>query len=735
LYAVSQIKLLLIFASFHVSQFKSPNIYYTFIRERSDMKNVFNFNLFQRIGKTFMVIISLLPAAGLLLGIGTSLQSPYLIEYLPFLENSFWQTTSELMKGAGNAIFGNLGVLFAIGIAGSWSGGKASAALSALVGYLVMHKVIGIVLGINMDNISEPGHVLELGIPTLQIGVFGGIVIGFMAAVLYNKYHNFKMPEILSFFGGTRFVPIITAAYSIVVALLFSFLWPLIQDGIYNLGRALSGESTPPFYMFLYGLIERALIPFGLHHIFDIPIRFSEIGGMYTTLAGQVVYGDTAMYMAQLADKQISDAVEITAGRFMAGKFPFVLFGLPAVALAMYHMAKPQHKKAVSGLLLTAAGTAFLTGITEPIEFTFLFVAPLLYVFHTFMAGLSFMLMYILDVNIGYAGGSGFIDFTLFGILPGVGEPWWFVPIVGLMMSVIYYFVFRWAIGKFNLLTPGRGDGSSNKLYTKKDYEEKINRKNEDNSYKKAYNILKALGGKENISSLDACITRLRVGVNNKGMVNKAELQALGASGVLEVGNGVQAIFGPTSDTIKNQILDIIENNYHETNIKEDTPDTELEKSMTNRGKTTIFAPLTGKVVPLEDIPDEVFSTKMMGDGVAILPSEGTIVSPVDGMIVSVFETKHAITIRGENGEEILIHMGLDTVTLKGEGFDVKVVAGDQVAKGELLAVMDIRLLQEKGLNTITPIIVLNSDQFTIHHSSLPKEVKRNDILIDLIGR
>ena len=702
------------------------------------MKKIFNFDFFQRIGKTFMVIISLLPAAGLLLGIGTTLQSPYLIDYLPFLENTFWQTTSDLMKGAGSAIFSNLGVLFAIGIAGSWSGGKATAALSALVGYLVMHTVIGIVLGINTENVSEAGYGLELGIPTLEIGVFGGIVIGFMAAVLYNKYHDFKMPEMLSFFGGSRFVPIVTAGYSIIVALIFAFIWPVVQGGIYNIGAALSGENTPAFFMFLYGFIERALIPFGLHHIFYVPIRFSEVGGMYTTLAGQVVYGDTAMYMAQLADKQINDAVEITAGRFMAGKFPFVLFGLPAVALAMYHMAKPKHKKAVAGLLFTAAGTAFLTGITEPIEFTFLFVAPLLYVFHTLMAGLSFMLMYILDVNIGYAGGSGVIDFILFGILPGVGEPWWYVPIVGLMMAVIYYIVFRWAIGKFNLLTPGRGDESSNRLYSKEDFKEKTKSSSThtNETDKRAYDILQALGGKENINNLDACITRLRVGVNDKGKVNKAQLKALGASGVLEVGNGVQAIFGPTSDTIKNQILNIMENRDDGLNTRDASVEMDEGSDVGESGEITTFvAPLSGKVVPLEEVPDEVFSQKMMGDGISIIPTENIVVSPIDGEIVSVFDTKHAITIRGENGIEILIHMGLDTVNLKGEGFEVKVGTGDKVAKGDVLAVMDKKFIEEKGYNTITPIIILNSDQFDINHSTLENEVNRNDVLMDVVRK
>lgn len=520
------------------------------------MKKHLNFDLFQRVGKSFMVIISLLPAAGILLGIGTTLQSPYLLEYLPFLDNGFWQTTASLMKGAGNAIFKNLGVLFAIGIAGSWTGGKAGASIAAFVGYIVMHTVIGIVLGVTPETVSQPGYTTELGIPTLQVGVFGGIIMGFVAAALYKKFHDFKMPEMLSFFGGTRFVPIVTAGASIVMALIFAYGWPLVQDFIFAVGNQLAGANTPPFYMFIYGLVERALVPFGLHHIFYIPIRFSEVGGTYTTLAGSIVSGDTAMYMAQLADRQINAAVEITAGRFMVGKFPFILFGLPAVALAMYHMAKPKNKKAVAGLLLTAAGTAFLTGITEPLEFTFLFVAPLLYVFHCLMAGLSFMLMYILDVNIGYAGGAGVIDFILFGVLPGVGEPWWLVVLAGLAMSVVYYFVFRFAIGKWDLATPGRGDEDSNRLYSKEDYKNKKNNKNPE----QALNVLAALGGEQNITNLDACITRLRVGVKDKSQVNHEELKQLGAKGVLEVGNGVQAIFGPTAEILKNQILEILDN-------------------------------------------------------------------------------------------------------------------------------------------------------------------------------
>lgn len=675
------------------------------------MKKIFSFDFFQRLGKTFMVVISLLPAAGLLLGLGVALQSPYLIDYLPFLENEFFQGLARLMKGAGNAIFSNLGVLFAIGIAGSWSGGKSAASLSALVGYLIMHTVVGIVAGVTQENVSTAGFTTELGIPTLQIGVFGGIIMGFVAANLYKKYNDFKLPEVLSFFGGARFVPIVTAAWSIIIGLIFAFVWPSIQEVIFALGTALSGEDTPAYYMFFYGVVERGLIPFGLHHIFYIPIRFSEVGGMYTTLAGSVVSGDTAMYMAQLADKQINDAVEITAGRFMAGKYPFVLFGLPAVALAMYHSAKPKNKKAVAGLLFTAAGTAFLTGITEPIEFTFLFVAPLLYVFHTLMAGLSFMLMYMLDVNIGYAGGSGIIDFTLFGILPGVGEPWWYVILVGLALAVVYYVVFRWAIAKFNLLTPGRGDEDSNRLYSKDEFQEKAGIKKGTSKDQKAIDVLAALGGQENINNLDACITRLRVGVNNKAQVDKDQLKALGAVGVLEVGNGVQAIFGPTSEVLKNQIADVIDNDDVAATVEEQ--DTIL-----------LAAPMTGQVVALEDIPDQVFSEKMMGDGIAIIPSDGQVVSPIEGKVLSVFPTKHAIALKSGEGMEVLIHMGLDTVQLKGDGFDIQVTEGDTIKQGDILANFNIEKISQSGYNTITPIIITNGDQFGIRELTTSKNVQ-----------
>ncbi|MDQ0205341.1 glucose-specific PTS transporter subunit IIBC [Alkalicoccobacillus murimartini] len=521
------------------------------------MSKIFNFEFFQRIGKTFMVVISLLPAAGLLLGIGTTLQSQYFIEYFPFLAGDGWQTVGSLMRAAGSAIFSNLGILFAIGIAGSWTGGKAAAGLSAFVGYLIMHTVIGVLVGATPDNVTNPGFTTELGIPTLQVGVFGGIIMGFVAAALYQKFHDFQLPEVLSFFGGSRFVPIVTAAASILLGVFFSFVWPFVQDSIFWVGNQLAGENTPPFYLFIYGLVERALIPFGLHHIFYIPIRFSEIGGTYTTLAGQLVSGDTAMYMAQLADRQMDSSVEITAGRFMTGKYPFVLFGIPAIALAMYHAAKPENKKAVGGLLFTVAATAFLTGITEPLEFTFLFAAPFLYVFHCLMAGLSFMLMYMLDVNVGYAGGAGFIDFTLFGILPGVGEPWWLVIIIGLMMSVVYYFVFRFAIAKWNLMTPGRGDSATNKLTSKEEYNNKKRDGSEEPS--QAEGVLAALGGEQNIKHIDACITRLRVSVYDKTVVNHDSLKDLGARGVIEVGNGIQAIYGPKAEILKNQINDIIE--------------------------------------------------------------------------------------------------------------------------------------------------------------------------------
>ncbi|GAE28384.1 PTS system [Halalkalibacter wakoensis JCM 9140] len=467
-----------------------------------------------------------------------------------------------------------------------------------------------------------------------------------------------------------------------LIGIALYFVWPTVQHGLNNVSY-LMVETNQTLSAFIFGVIERALIPFGLHHIFYSPFWFEF--GQYTNAAGQIVRGDQQIFFAQ-----IRDGAELTAGTFMTGKFPFMMFGLPAAALAIYHCARPEQKKLVAGIMGSAALTSFLTGITEPIEFSFLFVAPLLFAIHTVFAGLSFMVMQILDVKIGMTFSGGVIDFLLFGVLPNRTE-WWLVIPVGLVFAVIYYFGFRFAIKKFNLMTPGREEmadddqpqaaGSTSEL---------------------PYNVLKALGGKENLTNLDACITRLRVSVNDVNKVEKDTLKKLGASGVMTMGNNIQAIFGPRSDQIKSQMQDIISGRTP-TPLEETAPANEAVA-----GDISFISPLAGKVLPITEVPDQVFSGKMMGDGFAIEPTEGVVKSPVSGKIVNLFPTKHAIGILSDEGKEILIHVGLDTVNLKGEGFETLVSQDDTVAQGQELLRFNLEYIKENATSTITPIVFTN---------------------------
>ncbi|MBU8881383.1 glucose-specific PTS transporter subunit IIBC [Bacillus sp. FJAT-29790] len=657
------------------------------------------FGVLQQVGKALMLPVALLPAAGLLLGIGNAAQQETMLQYLPFLNANWIQLMASVMEDAGGIIFGNLALIFAVGVAIGLAGDGA-AALAALVGYLVLNQVMGSWIGVTPEMLAEnPGFASVLGIPTLQTGVFGGIIVGLIAAFCYKRFHDIEMPSFLGFFAGKRFVPIITAATSLVAGLLLLVVWPPVQDAMNSASLWLIEEGTY-FAVFFFGFIKRLLIPFGLHHIYHAPFWYEF--GSYTTTAGQLVRGDMTIFFAQL-----KDGVEITAGNFMGGEFPIMMFGLPAAALAMYHTARPEKKKLVAGLLGSAALTSFLTGITEPLEFLFLFIAPALFVVHAVLDGLSFVLMTFLNVHIGYTFSGGAIDFLLFGILPG-REPWWIAILLGLVFAVIYYFVFRFAITKFNLPTPGR--------------EKENGVKEQGNSQRKAgdlaYNILNAMGGQSNISNLDACITRLRVSVNDIKEVDKDELKKLGAAGVLEVGNNIQAIFGPRSETIKSQMKDIM-SGKKPSSVEKDpkggvTKQIEevLPEFLQNELKDDIFvSPIKGEVLPITEVPDAVFSGKMMGDGFAILPSEGTIVSPVDGKIVNLFPTKHAIGILSDSGREILIHVGIDTVNLKGQGFEALVVENEHVKAGDPLLKVDLDFIRGNAPSVITPIVFTNLQQ------------------------
>ncbi|AZU60199.1 glucose-specific PTS transporter subunit IIBC [Neobacillus mesonae] len=656
------------------------------------------FGVLQKIGKALMLPVALLPAAGLLLGIGNAIQQPNMLEYLPFLDAHWIQVTAGVMEDAGSIIFGNLALIFAAGVAIGLAGDGA-AALAAIVGYLVLNQVMSSWIGVTADMVAKnPSYANVLGIPTLQTGVFGGIIVGLIAAYCYNRFHNIEMPSFLGFFAGKRFVPIVTAAASFVAGLLLLIIWPPIQHGMNSASTWLLGSGTY-IAVFFFGFIKRLLIPFGLHHIFHAPFWYEF--GSYKTAAGQIVHGDMTIFFAQLKDN-----VKITAGKFMGGEFPIMMFGLPAAALAMYHTARPEKKKLVAGLLGSAALTSFLTGITEPIEFSFMFVSPLLFFIHAVLDGISFVLMAMLNVHLGYTFSGGAIDFLLFGILPGK-QPWWIAVLLGLCFAVVYYFVFRFAITKFNLKTPGREDT---------DEKEVTETGAQGAAGDLAYNILDAMGGQQNIAHLDACITRLRVSVNDIKNVDKNELKKLGAAGVLEVGNNIQAIFGPRSEIIKGQMQDIMSGK--KPRVVEKAPEKGVEQQIEEinpealqnekQDEDNFAAPIKGEIKAISEVPDPVFAEKMMGDGFAIVPEEGMVVSPVDGKIVNLFPTKHAIGILSDSGREILIHVGLDTVNLKGEGFETLIEENAQVKQGQPLLKFDIAYIKEHAKSTITPIVFTN---------------------------
>lgn len=500
-----------------------------------------SFGVLQQIGKALMLPVALLPAAGILLAVGNALQNPQLINLLPFLEVNSIQAVAKIIEQAGGIIFANLSLLFTVGVAVGLAGGEGVAGLAALVGYLIMNVSMGLVAGITPDMVGKnPAYVNVLGIPTLQTGVFGGIIVGIIAAQLYKRFYTISLPSYLGFFAGKRFVPIVTAVAALLLGIAMVFVWPPIQHALTYFSRNMI-DTNKTLAAFVFGVIERSLIPFGLHHIFYNPFWYQF--GEYINKAGQVVNGDQSIFFAQL-----KDGVPFTAGTFMAGKFPFMMFGLPAAALAIYHEAKPEKKTLVAGLMGSAALTSFLTGITEPIEFSFLFVAPVLFGIHCLFAGCSFMLMHILNIKIGMTFSGGVIDYLLFGVIPN-RTAWWLVIPVGLVFAAVYYFGFRFAIRKFDLMTPGR---------EKDDEEAASTAAGSVKGTELAAGILKALGGKENITNLDACITRLRVSVAQIKNVDKDTLKNLGASGIMEVGNNLQIIYGPQSDNIKTRIQEII---------------------------------------------------------------------------------------------------------------------------------------------------------------------------------
>lgn len=555
------------------------NFFLNILRIACAMGNSNFFSVLQKVGRSFMLPIALLPVAGLFLGIGASFTNPTTISSSG-LEGLFGTVLNgevvdptvlfhffTVMAGAGDIVFANLPLLFALGVAiGLANQEKATSALASVVFFIIMHKVLGSIVeaaGNKVDaaDMVANGQTEVLGIFSLEMGVFGGVIAGVITATLHNRFYKIQLPSFLAFFEGTRFVPIISALFAAITGAVLFFIWPFVQTGIENLGSLVLNSGY--FGTFLYGVIERSLIPFGLHHVFYVPFWQTAVGGTQLALDGTLVSGAQNIFFGQLGGTialNESGMFSIEYARFMAGKFPFMIFGLPAAAFAMYRHAFPGKKKIVKGLLVSAAFTAMLTGITEPIEFSFLFVAPVLYIVHAFLAGLSFMFMHIFNIPIGQTFSGGFIDFTLFGILQGQGKTnWLFLIPLGIAYAVVYYFVFSILIKKLNLKTPGREDESEEtKLFSKKDYQDKVNA-GKISADQKYLDIIAGLGGVDNIVDLDNCATRLRVEVKDSALVDKDLLKTTGALGTLLSGSGVQVIYGPTVSNIKSNVSEVME--------------------------------------------------------------------------------------------------------------------------------------------------------------------------------
>ena len=711
------------------------------------------FGVLQRVGRSFMLPIALLPVAGLLLGIGSSFTNATTIETYHLgkfiYEGGVLYTILDIMSKTGSAVFDNLALLFAMGVAiGMAKKEKEVAALSGAIAYIVMNTTISALITAKggVEAMAENSTTSVLGITTLQMGVFGGIIVGLGVAALHNKFYKTELPQVLSFFGGTRFVPIVSTVTYLIVGIIMFYLWPVVQLGISKLGVLVLNSGYAGTW--IYGILERALIPFGLHHVFYMPFWQTELGGSMM-IDGNMVAGAQNIFFAELASKS-TEVFSVSATRFMAGKFPFMIFGLPAAAFAMYKTARPEKKKVVGSLLLSAALTSMITGITEPLEFTFLFVAPLMYAVHCVLAGLSYMLMHILNVGVGMTFSGGLIDMTLFGVLQGNAKTHWiWIVVVGLIYAVVYYFVFYFMITKMNLKTPGREpDDVEPKLYRRSDVNEAKAAKAK-GADKRASDvvsamILKGLGGKDNISDVDCCATRLRVTVNDASKVMDDMLKASGASGVIHKGNGVQVIYGPKVSVIKSDLEDFIDSPYSDdpdsiigtegaSDKTEEKPQTEgAENTETNGKAITLYSHMNGTAVKLEDVEDEVFSQKILGEGAAVEPSEGKLYAPCDGKIDSVFDTKHAVNMVSSEGVEILLHIGIDTVKLGGQYFEAHVSDGQEVKKGDLLISFDMDKIKAAGYKVTTPIIIGNTDDYASVEPAAENSISAGDIILKI---
>lgn len=695
------------------------------IREKTGENKVFG--TLQKLGQTFMLPISLLPIAGLLLGIGSSFTNPSVIEMYN-LGNVLYKGGTlygilSVLASAGNIVFSHLGLLFGISVAsGLAKREKGVAALSAIIGYFVMYASMTAALNEfrDIDSLKQTQGLITsyLGFDnTMNLGVMGGIILGIVVANLHNKYNMIELPEAISFFAGTHFIPIISSLAGIIIGLIMTFVWPLISAGFSSIGQVISGMGI--FGIFLYVYIYRALIPFGLHHVFYLPFWQTAIGGT-AVVNGQTVVGAQNIVFAQLAAGVPIDAHAAAHFSYM---FPVMLFGIPAACKAMYESCDPSRKKDMKGFYTSSALTSFMTGITEPIEFPMLFASPVLYYgVHCVLFGISGVLAYLLGTGVALTFSGGVIDFILYGILPGNAITRW-VPllIMGLVFGVVYYFIFKFGIKKFNWNVPGRDAiaADDDKISQNADYS-KLNDKE-----KRAYKIVAGLGGADNLDDVTNCATRLRVKVKDGSKVDKDLLATTGSSGTVVQGNNVQVVYGTTVPNVKASVEDLIDRGLapkaadlsdkevasnDKPKAEEEKPTTEVKENKTAEGKIKTYAPAEGRVVELEEVSDPVFSGKLMGDGYALRPTSNDIYAPVAGEVVMVANTNHAVGIKTEEGLEVLVHMGIDTVALEGQGFDISVKEGDKITKDSHIAVMDLDFIKENGKQTDIMVIVTNSE-------------------------
>lgn len=635
------------------------------------MKNLFNkfFSLLQKLGQSLMVPVSVLPAAGLLVALGRLLTEQNKI--------AGFKIIGEVAFSGGIAIFEHLPTLFAVGVAIGFSGGAAISGLAAVAGYFTLINVLKTIS-------THEGLTLSL-----NTGVFGGIMVGLMASAIYQKFHQTKLPPFLGFFSGKRIVPIITALCSLLLGLVLSMIWPFVQQSINDFGHYILGSSFGPP---VYASIKRLLIPVGLHHVFYPPFLYEF--GEYINATGEVFRGEAARYYAG----------DPSAGVFMGSEYAMMLFGLPAAALAIYLKAHKNQKKTIGGVMLAGALTAIITGISEPIEFSFIFVAPILFFYHVALTFFSAFLASSLDIHLGYTFSASLIDLTLGAF--NQKNLSLFLFLVGPLTALFYFCSFYFTIGWLNLKTPGRESESSNE--SSFENHTQFYHPNE-----KVRQILKALGGAENIRHIDACITRLRLSVHDSLKVQIDDLKMLGAMGVVNAGGGnIQVIFGTSSDMLKDEIKKII-----------NTP--------TDMDEFHIGGPLKGEITPLSLVPDKMFSQNMMGKGIAIHPTENIVYAPCTGVIATIFRTNHAIGILADNGAELLIHVGIDTVKMNGEGFKSFVKAGDRVNIGDKLIEFDLELVKLKSTSPLTPMVVTNSSE--LKEVNLLKDKGLSSINIPLI--